>query len=119
MDPNGGVWFGFCEILILAMILMKPLALQGIAFANSLSYSIQALGLILLLNHRLPEALKLKGTFFRSILSLILAGLVSWLIFSILPIPLSPLFRSVGAMILGVAVGAIPVWREIRLLLQL
>jgi putative peptidoglycan lipid II flippase len=110
---------GFVSYLILAIILMKPLALRGIAFANSLSYSIQALGLILLLNHRLPEALKLKGTFFRSILSLILAGLVSWLVFSILPIPLSPLFRSVGAMILGVAVGAIPVWREIRLLLQL
>ena len=110
---------GFVIYLILAIVLMKPLALRGIAFANSLSYSIQAVGLILLLNHRLPEPFKLKGTIFRSILSLILAGLVSWLIFSILPIPLPPLFRSVGAMILAVAVGAIPVWPEIRLLLQL
>jgi peptidoglycan biosynthesis protein MviN/MurJ (putative lipid II flippase) len=95
------------------------MAAQGIALANSISYSVQAIGLIFVLTRQLPEKFQLRGTFFRSLLSALLAGLAAWLVLFVLPIPLTPLLLSFSAMVVSVLVAAVPVWKEIRLLLQL
>jgi len=47
------------------------------------------------------------------------AGLAVWLMLSVLPIPLSPLFLSVVGMTVGGLIGVIPIWPEIRSLLNL
>ena len=67
----------------------------------------------------MPERFGLRKTFFRSILSAGLAGLAAWLVFSALPIPLPALFLSIGAIGLGLVAGAVPIWQEIRLLINL
>ncbi len=111
--------FGLIAYISLAIPLMGVLSASGIALANSISYSIQALILILLLNRQFPIKFQLKNTFTRGILSGAAAGLCAWMIFSVLPIPLPALFSSLAAIGCGAIAGAIPIWREIRILAQL
>jgi putative peptidoglycan lipid II flippase len=110
---------GFLIYTVLAIGLMAPLGAGGIALANSISYSIQALILIVLLNRQVPEGFQLRKTWRRALFSMTLAGGGAWLIFSILPIPLPALAVSLGSMLVGALLGAIPVWPEIRLLVKL
>ena len=102
-----------------AIPLMGVFGSGGIALANSISYTIQGLILFLILNRQMPERFGLRKTIIRSILSASLAGLAAWVVFSVLPIPLPALFLSVGAIGLGFVTGAIPIWQEIRLLINL
>jgi len=110
---------GFVVYLVLAMALMGTLNAGGIALSNSISYSIQALVLVVVLNRQLKEKFRVWGTFGRGLLGAGAAGLAAWLIMSVLPIPLSDLWLSLGAMAAGLGVGLVPVWREVRSLLQL
>ena len=110
---------GFLIYTGLAIGLMGLWGAGGIALANSISYSVQALALILLLNRQIPEKLKLGKTLSRALLSMALAGGGAWLVYSFLPIPLPSLALSLGGMLVGMAVGAIPIWQEIRLLVKL
>jgi putative peptidoglycan lipid II flippase len=103
----------------LAILFMGPLASGGIALANSISYSIQALILIVILNRQLPEHFRLGGTFLRGLLAALAGGLCAWLVFSVLPIPISTLFLSVGAIGVGVLAAAIPIIPEIKQLVHL
>jgi len=110
---------GFLIYTGLAIGLMRYLGAGGIALANSISYSIQALTLVILLNRKVPEGFRLWRTLLRGAISLALAGGGAWLIFHILPIPLPSLALSLGAMLVGTFLGVIPVWPEIRLLIKL
>jgi putative peptidoglycan lipid II flippase len=110
---------GLLIYLALAIPLMRILSFGGIALANSISYSIQALGLILILNKQNAEKFIFKGTFFRAILSTIAVTMVVVLVINLLPIPLSDLLLSLLAVFIGIVVGVIPIWQEIRLLIHL
>lgn len=110
---------GFLIYLTLAIPLMQFLSFRGIALANSFSYSIQALILVLLLNRGLPERFRLGGAFVRGTLSALIAGVCAWLIMSVLPIPLASLFLAMGGIAVSAIAGAVPIWQEIRLLIHL
>jgi len=110
---------GFVLYVGLAILFMGRWESGGIALANSISYSIQGGVLMFLLNRSLPESFKLLGSLLRGVLSGAAAGLCGWLVISVVPIPLSDLFISMLAIIAGVVIGAIPIWREIRLLMKL
>lgn len=103
----------------LAIPLMGSLEAGGIALANSISYSIQAIVLVIVLNRSLPEKFKLGGTILRTVFSGMAAALVTWMVYSFLPIALPGWVLSIGAIGLGMLAGAIPIWREVRLLVQL
>jgi len=103
----------------LAVLLMGPLASGGIALANAISYSIQAIVLIILLNRQVPESFRLRGSFLRGSLSALAAGLSVWLVCFVIPIPLSDLFLSLAGMVIAAVVGVIPVWHEVRTLVHL
>jgi len=110
---------GFIVYLGLAIVLMGPFAAGGIALANSISYSIQAFLLILLLNRWLTEKLKFGKVFIRSFLSAAISGLCAWMIFSVLPISLSERFLSVFAILVAIGVAVIPIWKDLRLIIRL
>jgi putative peptidoglycan lipid II flippase len=110
---------GLVIYLILATLLVKSMAASGIALANSISYSIQAVILVVLLSRTLPDRFRLGGTFLRSILSGLAGGVCAWLIFSVLPIPLPVLVLSLGGMLLGAIIAIVPILPEIRLLFNL
>jgi putative peptidoglycan lipid II flippase len=110
---------GFFLYLGTAIPLMSWLSYSGIALANTISYSIQGLALLVLLNRNLAEKFKMGGAVLRALLSALLAGVATWLVMSVLPIPLSGLFLAVGAIGVGALAGAVPIWKEIQLLVQL
>jgi peptidoglycan biosynthesis protein MviN/MurJ (putative lipid II flippase) len=110
---------GLLMYIGLAVALISPLGAGGIALANSISYSIQGVLLFVLLNRKLPQKFNLGSTLLRSLLSGIGAGLGVWLLLTVLPIPLSPLYLSIAGMGVGGLVGAIPIWPEIRSLVNL
>ena len=110
---------GFVVCLVLAIFFMGPLASGGIALANSISYSIQALVLVILLHRQVPGGFQLRSTIVRAGIGGLLGGIAAWLIFSVLPIPLPELLLSLLGMLLGMLLGVIPIWQEIRLLVQL
>lgn len=110
---------GFFLYLGSAIPLMGWLSYRGIALANSLSYSVQALILVILLNRGLPERFQLGGPLLRSTVSALFAAGSAWLVMEILPIPLSALVLALGGIALSAFVGAIPIWKEIRLLVHL
>lgn len=107
------VYIGF------AVLFMAPLGVGGISLANAISYSFQGLLLFILLNRGLSSKINVGGTFLRSLLSALIVGLSLWLIIFVLPISISPLLLSMGGMILVGVIGAIPIWREIKLLVKL
>lgn len=102
-----------------AIPLMRMLGFGGIALANSISYSIQGLILIILLNRQLPERFSFKGVILRGSLSAIIAGISAWLVLAVLPIPFSSLILAFLAGGVGVLLGSIPILRDIRLLVHL
>ena len=110
---------GFFVYIGLAIPLMGRLSFSGIALANALSYSLQALVLVLLLNRQVQGKFQLGGTFLRAALSTMAAGISAWLIIGVLPIPLPALFLALGAIGIGGLAGAVPIWKELKLLVQL
>jgi peptidoglycan biosynthesis protein MviN/MurJ (putative lipid II flippase) len=110
---------GFILYLGFAIPLMQGLGFWGIALANSISYSIQGIILLILINRQIPERFSLKGVIIRASLSAMVAGLSAWLVFSVLPIPISSLFLAVLAGGVGVIFGIFPILREIRQLSHL
>ncbi|MEA3326658.1 MAG: murein biosynthesis integral membrane protein MurJ [Chloroflexota bacterium] len=110
---------GFLVYVGLAIPLMGTFASGGIALANSISYSIQAIILIILLNRQLSEKFKLGSVFLRATISAAAAGLCAWMILLVLPIPLRELYLSFGAILFGGVVAVIPIWRDMRLLRRL
>lgn len=103
----------------LAIPLMGSLGFAGIALANSISYSIQGLILIILLNRQLPERFSFKGVILRGSLSALLAGFSAWIVLAVLPIPFSSLVLAFLAGGVGVFLGSLPILPDIRQLVHL
>jgi putative peptidoglycan lipid II flippase len=110
---------GLLVYIGLAVALMGPLQASGIALANSISYSMQAVILILALNRGLPEHFQLGSTFLRGAAGAAIGGGVTLLVTRLLPLPVPALFLSVGGMALGAVAAALPIWREIKTLAHL
>jgi putative peptidoglycan lipid II flippase len=110
---------GLLVYIGLAIALMGPLQASGIALANSLSYSLQALILILALNKKLPMRLQLGSSFLRGALGAAVGGGITLLVTRLLPSSIPALLLSVGGMAFGAVAAALPIWREIKTLAHL
>ncbi|MBG0788187.1 MAG: murein biosynthesis integral membrane protein MurJ [Anaerolineaceae bacterium] len=110
---------GLIVYIGLAIGLMKPMAAGGIALANSLSYSIQALILVILLNRKAPEPFQFGKSILRSVVGAVLGGVVTWLIYQGLGLSLSPVILAIGGAAIGALVAAVPIWKDLKLLVQL
>ncbi len=110
---------GLVLYIALSLVLMGPLAVGGISLANSISYSVQALALVLLLKKFLPEKLRFGSVIYRSLLAAVLAGGVIWLILALLGSAASAVIIALAASLAGVVAAIFPIWQEIKLLRQL
>ena len=110
---------GFISYLGLAILLMGSLGAAGIALANSISYSLQAIFLIVMLNKQLISKLSLKRTILRTLIGTVAAGGCAWLVYTIIPIPGSALILSLISMSVGVLASIPAILPEVKLLLNL
>lgn len=110
---------GFFVYVGFGLLLMGPLGARGIALANSISYSLQAIFLIILLKQQIADKFHLGKSLIRGSISAIVAGLIAWVIFRVISVPISDLVLSGCAVISGGIAGAILIRRELRLLKSL
>jgi putative peptidoglycan lipid II flippase len=101
---------------ILAITLARSLGSIGIALANSLAFSIEALLLWFLLNRRYPGALMVGSTLLRALIGSTIAGLV---IFFLMRLSASNLPLALGSLAVGGLVALPFAWPEVRLLIKL
>ena len=109
----------FGVYLVLAIILMSVMQAPGIALANSIAYSLQAVLLIQLLGRLLQEKLIPWKSIFHAVLSAIIGGSVVWLALTYVPLPLPDFIRSSVVMLVALVLAAIPIRKELKILLQL
>ena len=123
---NAGVY------ILFAIALSSWIGAPGIALANTIAFTGEALLLLILLNRRIPRLstslgepsdaisqsglLKLNNTLIRAIIASVSGALVASLI---LLLPLHPLIIGLGALVTGGIVVLPFIWPEIKLLIKL
>jgi putative peptidoglycan lipid II flippase len=103
--------------LILAVLLYKPLGAAGLALAISLSYTVEAIFLWVILQRRMPARVEVNSSLLRGLLGGLVGGLICYAGLSF--VPLSPWMASLVGMIAGGLVAVPWVWKEARILLHL
>ena len=101
---------------IAGFFLYQSLGAPGIALANTLAFTGEALLLLYLLNRKVPGLLLVGGTLLRGILAGVLGGLV---VFGGMAVMGESLITAILSLILGVAVALPFVLPEIKLLVRL
>lgn len=98
------------------LLLYRPLGAPGIALANTLAFSAEALLLLFLLRRRVPGLLQLGHTLPRSLLASLVGALV---VFAITGLLGASLLAAMTALAGGAAAVLPFVWPEIKLLVKL
>lgn len=101
----------------IALLLSNVMASTGIALADTLTFTAQALTLLWLLNRRYRGVLDVGSTLLRGAAGAVLAGAIAYALLRLLPLP--PLFAALAGLG-GGGLAALPfMWPELRLLLKL
>jgi putative peptidoglycan lipid II flippase len=101
---------------LFAIILARSLGSPGIALANSLAFTGEALLLWILLNRIYPGALQVGRTLLRTIVGSIVAGLV---VYILIQFAVNSLILALGGLLLGIFIVLPFIWVEVKLLLKL
>jgi putative peptidoglycan lipid II flippase len=101
---------------VLAVVFAGRLGAPGIALANSLAFTGEAILLLYLLERRAPGVLNLTPTMLRAGLAALIGGGISVLL---MRLPFAPLPLAVGALAIG-GLAVLPfIWRDIKMLVNL
>jgi len=115
--PLGGALVGLATFVALALVLYQPLGSAGIALANSLAFTLQAMFLLLVLRRAFPAIAHLGGSLGRGIAAAALGGLAAWLVMQF--VPLSPALGAAAALLLGGLAALPPILPYVRDLARL
>lgn len=117
--PLLGAYGTLILFITLGIALMQGLGAAGIALANSLAYSLQAVFLFLVMARGLPGKLSMSKSILRGLAAALIGGLAVWLIEKVVPLHVHSLILAVFGMAVGSILAALIVRRELRQLLQL
>jgi putative peptidoglycan lipid II flippase len=102
--------------VLFAVLLSRRMGPVGIALANSLAFSGEALLLLYLLNRKLPGLLRLESTPVRVVAVSAGGALV---VYGLMRLPFSALPLAAGALAVGVLAVLPFIWPEVKLLIRL
>jgi putative peptidoglycan lipid II flippase len=105
------------SFIALSILFSRLIGLAGIPLAAALTFTTQALVLLILQDRRFPGLLEVRGTLFRTLAGAAAAALVTGAVLSFLPSAGLP--GTVMALGAGGAVAIPFIWRELRLLMNL
>jgi putative peptidoglycan lipid II flippase len=101
----------------LALLLTHLIGLPGIPAAAAVTFTAQAIGLLMLLNRRFSGVLNVGDTALRAVGGTLAAALIAAAIIRYLP--LSDALGAITAVLGGALIAAPFIWRELRLLMNL
>lgn len=101
---------------ILAVVFARWVGSPGIALANSLAFTSQAVLLWIFINRRYPGALKIGSTLLRAVIGSILAGLAVLVLGRFIA---SSILLAIGSLLIGGLIALPFAWNEIKLLVRL
>ncbi len=114
--PLLGAVFQIGLYLPLALLLSQAIGHTGLALADTLAFTSQALLLLILLNRRHPGILRMQGTLLRAVLSAVLGGALAY---ATLFLPLPTLPETALSLAVG-GLAALPlILPEIKMLIKL
>jgi putative peptidoglycan lipid II flippase len=103
--------------IILSSILSPIIGLAGIPLSAALTFTTQALILLIILNRQFPGLLKIGSTFPRALIAAVTAGTITLTLMNFLPLSTVP--RTILALFVGALIVIPFIWSEIKLLLKL
>jgi putative peptidoglycan lipid II flippase len=103
---------------VLALLISQLVGVAGIALANALAFTGEAVLLLYLLNRKFPGLLQFGSTLTRVVLACVVAALLVYLILS-LPLPIPALIVAIVALAFGGLVVLPFIWPEVKLLVRL
>jgi putative peptidoglycan lipid II flippase len=101
---------------ILAIIFARLIGAAGIALANSVAFTAQALLLWYLHSRRFPGVLSSGSTLLRVLVGAAIAGLV---VFFLMQLPISGILLDVGSLVLGGLIVLPFIWPEVKVLVRI
>jgi putative peptidoglycan lipid II flippase len=105
--------------ILLSLVLSPALQAKGIAAANTLSYSLQALFLLFLLNPLMASKLKFSRSLLMGLFGALLGGGVAFAVLNFAPRIAGTLIGAVAGAGLGLAVAAVVIRQDLATLRQL
>jgi putative peptidoglycan lipid II flippase len=109
--------------ILIAMLFTNLLGFAGIALANIVAFTLEALLLLYLLNRRFPGITKSFNTFLKAFIPSGVAALVVYFVLQLPAVTQMGIYSqaaiSAGLMLVGLVITAPFVWPDIRQLLQL
>ena len=117
--PLFGSALTFVVFLGISLLLTPSLQAAGIAAANTLAYSLQAVLLLVLLNRQLTSTQKLSPQLWRSMLAALSGGVVASLVMRYLPGMSGSFIAAILAALLGVVAAGVIVLKDLRNLANL
>jgi len=117
--PLLGSTLTFVLFLGLSLLLTPRLQAAGIAAANTIAYSLQAILLFLMLNRQLPAAPKLSPQLIRGALGALCGGLVAYLVMRFLPGQSGSFLAAVAGTLAGVIAAGVVIRKDLRALANL
>jgi len=93
------------------------IGVAGIALSDTITFTGQALLLLVILNRRFPQALEVRSTLRRTALGALLGMLAAIVLMQVLPLP--ALFTALVAMAMGGLIALPFIWPEVKSLVKL
>ncbi len=115
--PLVAAFFQVSAFIVLSLVLPRWVGLPGIPLAAAITFTSQALVLLMLMNRRFPGLLDVRSTAARAVAAAAAAGLLGSLTLHYLP--LSAVLAAIAALVVGAGAAAPLVWREVRMLMHL
>ena len=103
---------------VLALVISQLIGVAGVALANALAFTGEAVLLLYLLNRKFPGLLQFGSTLTRVVMASVVAALLVYLILS-LPLPIPALIVAIVALAFGGLVVLPFIWPEVKLLVRL
>ncbi len=103
--------------VVLSLLLSPVVGLAGIPLSAALTFTAQAVTLLVIMNRKYPGVLSMQGTALRAAAAAVGAGLVIAAVLIFLPVASLP--KTVIAVVLGGGAALPLVWPELRLLFNL
>lgn len=117
--PLLGSAFTLVVFVILGIVLSPMLEAFGVASANTIAYSLQAILLLVLLNKVMPSPFKLGSSLLKSLLAAAIGGAAAFAVINWAPVVAGTLIGAVAAFGVGVVLAGVVLWKDLREIAEL